>query len=189
MYTDQIIVADVQLKGKGRHGTNWGSTGKQILFSFAIKNKINYLNVCDQICHTFNKFDIKTYVKWPNDIFLSLNNKKICGVLIEEINDYSIVGIGINVKGTIYNNIYENLDKNIENMEFINKFFENDKLEIIQHKSYLKLPNYVIYDGVNYKVEGIADEKLLIEDKEGNKQKIDDRYSLNMDTCELILKN
>jgi BirA family biotin operon repressor/biotin-[acetyl-CoA-carboxylase] ligase len=49
-----------------------------------------------------------SYIKWPNDIMS--DNKKICGILIENIvkENYikdAVIGIGLNVNQTIFNNL------------------------------------------------------------------------------------
>jgi BirA family biotin operon repressor/biotin-[acetyl-CoA-carboxylase] ligase len=55
------------------------------------------------LCRYIRHFVHNTFIKWPNDIFC--NDKKICGILIEnsieesKINN-SIIGIGLNVNQT-----------------------------------------------------------------------------------------
>lgn len=104
-----IIMADEQLKGKGRMGRAWSSPkGKGIWMTIMLKPKISpadaakitLLTACavcqgiEEICGIYPK------IKWPNDIVI--NGKKLCGILTEmsaemdEIN-YLIIGIGINV--------------------------------------------------------------------------------------------
>lgn len=39
--------------------------------------------------------EVKTYLKWPNDVLIE--DKKICGVLIEVDNNRMLIGIGCNI--------------------------------------------------------------------------------------------
>jgi len=58
---------------------------------------------------TLRKINLSNlHIKWPNDIMS--DNKKICGILIENIvkENYikdSVIGIGLNVNQTIFNNL------------------------------------------------------------------------------------
>lgn len=96
-----LVYADNQTGGKGRRGNKWVSDKGAALFSFIVKDK-NYgektalitgyavYSILDEILKSDNlKF------KWPNDIHY--NGKKMSGILIEKIEDYLIIGIGINV--------------------------------------------------------------------------------------------
>lgn len=102
-----------QVKGRGQYGNSWTSTANQNLaYSLAIPEKM--INLSDVLFnyHTAlivrefidNLTHEKTQIKWPNDIVL--NQKKICGILIEKkkINHmiYYIIGIGINVLQSDY---------------------------------------------------------------------------------------
>ncbi len=103
-----IIIAEEQLKGKGRIGRVWASPkGKGIWMTIMLKPKINpadaakitLLAAC-AVCRAIEEISgVYAKIKWPNDIVL--NGKKLCGILTEmsaeldEIN-YLIVGIGVN---------------------------------------------------------------------------------------------
>ena len=104
-----VIIADEQLKGKGRMGRIWVSPkGKGIWMTIMLKPKINpadaskvtLLAAC-AISKAIEEISgLSTKIKWPNDIVV--NGKKLCGILtemsaeIDEIN-YLIIGIGVNV--------------------------------------------------------------------------------------------
>lgn len=103
-----VIIADEQLKGKGRLGRTWVSPkGKGIWMTIMLKPRINpaeaakitLLTAC-AVSKAIEGCGVSPKIKWPNDIIL--NGKKLCGILTEmsveqdEIN-YVIVGIGINV--------------------------------------------------------------------------------------------
>ena len=60
------------------------------------------------VCETLCFYGLNPVIKWPNDIFV--NDKKICGILIEQVVSgkkisSSIVGVGLNV----YNELPEEL--------------------------------------------------------------------------------
>ena len=104
-----IVAAKNQTSGRGRRGNTWSSSEGMALFSFLLK--------------TENKLDISKYTKlpliagistlvalkkikdgaynfkWTNDVFL--DNKKLCGILIEKVEENFIIGIGINVRNII----------------------------------------------------------------------------------------
>ena len=103
-----VIIANEQLRGKGRGEKKWFSKiNKSIICSFIVKEKfskekigLHSILIPVGIITGMQKIiNEKFSIKWPNDVFL--NNKKICGILIESktINGilYFNIGIGINV--------------------------------------------------------------------------------------------
>lgn len=104
-----VFIAEHQTSGKGRLGRNWiANDNKNILMSILIYPDIKLadiskltliagLSVCKVI---INELGLNAYLKWPNDIII--NNKKVCGILINsKISNESVeglaIGIGINV--------------------------------------------------------------------------------------------
>lgn len=56
------------------------------------------------VCRTLEKFGLTATIKWPNDVYV--NDKKICGILIENTFSgatisSSVVGIGLNVNNSL----------------------------------------------------------------------------------------
>lgn len=112
-----VIMADVQTQGKGQRGNIWMSeAGKNLLTSFIFKTdtlsaeKQSVLTWATSLSllETLRKFNIEALIKWPNDIFVS--EKKIAGILIENQLQgakitCSIIGIGININQTIFENL------------------------------------------------------------------------------------
>tara|TARA_B100000767_G_scaffold274716_1_gene308637 strand:+ start:6509 stop:7243 length:735 start_codon:yes stop_codon:yes gene_type:complete len=105
-----VLYASTQLKGRGQLESVWNSEpGKNLTFS--VYKDINHLLIQNPfllscvvslaIKTLLESFNIpNVYVKWPNDIMSG--NKKICGLLIENILkgssiNSSIIGIGLNV--------------------------------------------------------------------------------------------
>lgn len=109
-----VVMSACQTSGKGQQGNGWHSElGKNLLFSLLLKpyfldvKNHFYLNmiVCLALKNTLENFNLKDVkIKWPNDILVK--NRKVCGVLIENIVkqnklSQSIVGVGLNVNEEI----------------------------------------------------------------------------------------
>lgn len=114
-----VVAAREQTAGRGQRGNSWeAEPGKNLTFSLLIRP--DGVDAADQFCISeavaLGVVDaIKAVlpldegrmvaIKWPNDIYW--NNRKICGILIENslmgrsIN-HSIAGIGINVNQAVF---------------------------------------------------------------------------------------
>lgn len=104
-----LAIAEIQTCGRGRRGNNWVSQKGMALFSFLLKVEedvsieeysklplvigIAVLNGLKRIENLDFKF------KWTNDIYL--DDKKICGILVEKIQDFFVIGIGININNSL----------------------------------------------------------------------------------------
>ena len=182
-----IISTNFQNNGKGQYGNNWHSEfAKNLLISIVIYpklsikkkfdlNKIASLAVCELLCY----YGLNAYIKWPNDIIV--NDKKICGILIENIisNNIikkSVIGFGININQTKFKkyNIpatslkilnqksykLKKLKKELVNYFFKNLYlyrkgnFDNQKYNDLIYSLNTK-KNYLIGDNI---VEGIIRE-------------------------------
>lgn len=109
-----VIIAETQTNGRGRVGRSFYSPCNNGIYMSVIKevncplNKLNMVTVETAVCVSYAIDSIinkKTGIKWVNDIFL--DGKKVCGILVESVNDlktgiisHIIIGIGINVKDT-----------------------------------------------------------------------------------------
>jgi len=100
-----LAIAEIQTKGRGRRGNNWSSSKGMALFSFSLKIDKNIsieeysklplvigISVLRGI-KRIEELDLK--FKWTNDIYL--DDKKLSGILVEKVNDFFIIGIGVNV--------------------------------------------------------------------------------------------
>lgn len=105
-----------QTKGRGQYGNVWNiQIDKNLAYTFAIKTKninINDVSFNYRTAQIVRDFVAKmtqsdVNIKWPNDLIL--NQKKICGILIEkkkvQHESYFIIGIGINVLQENYDNL------------------------------------------------------------------------------------
>lgn len=118
-----VIYAKNQTKGKGYAGNEWKVIeGENLTFSFLLKTaysfqELIYFNqwISNTICSFLKQFSPNIKVKWPNDIIL--NNKKVCGILIENHRTNgvmnSVIGIGINVNQTDFNHLPKAISLNI----------------------------------------------------------------------------
>lgn len=114
-----VVLAEFQNKGRGRLDRTWTSdTGQNLTFSILfVKNQflfqnLNFLNFAAALAVASsidNLYQLKTELKWPNDILIS--RKKTCGILVETITSKGIiervvVGIGINVNQNYFKGEY-----------------------------------------------------------------------------------
>jgi len=104
-----FVQADYQEQGHGRFARSWVSEkGANLMFSVLIKDEAlmkKYASIslasAVSVLHVLQNLGLKNVsVKWPNDVYV--NDKKICGILLESVAIDSklqclIVGIGLNL--------------------------------------------------------------------------------------------
>lgn len=105
-----VIITNNQTAGRGQRGNVWlTQSGKNLTFSFMIRP--TFLTVKEQFYLTIfvslgiydyvtEKTGKKVHIKWPNDVLV--NDRKICGVLIEnQLSgnrlEATVIGIGLNI--------------------------------------------------------------------------------------------
>jgi BirA family biotin operon repressor/biotin-[acetyl-CoA-carboxylase] ligase len=197
-----VIMADIQTQGKGQRGNTWQSEqGKNILSSFVFFS--DNLAVSNQstltwatslaLSETLRNFNIEAQIKWPNDIFVE--GKKIAGILIENQLtgsqiQRSIIGIGLNVNQTEFENLHATsvfLETGIFNEPrvILNNLMKtmSEKIALINEKKYENLKhNYetklfqmnqpAIYEDESGKfqgvIKGVSGEGKLIIEKENS---------------------
>ena len=104
-----IVITDNQIKGRGQRGTVWlASPGENLTFSVILSpsfvavsaqfliSQVIALSIRDYL----GQYVQNVKIKWPNDIYV--NNRKVCGILIENSVQgsriaSSVVGIGLNI--------------------------------------------------------------------------------------------
>ena len=128
-----VICAKNQTHGRARRQNDWISMEGMAIFSFFLKERKNwkiedYLKLpliagLATIRGLKGIENLEYKFKWTNDVYLE--NKKLCGILMEKIDDVYIVGIGINV-----NNILPGTLKNkaISLTQATNKKYEIDEI-------------------------------------------------------------
>lgn len=195
-----VVHTAEQTNGKGQRGSVW-KTEKTSNLTASLVIKPTFLNLKNQhylyqvsalACYDVlaelldtSQFDIK--IKWPNDILV--NKQKVAGILIENhvTNSkfsWSVVGIGLNVNQTIFDEgfnasslkiilgkeidvdkVLESLCKHFEKyyLQLKNNKFDQIKTEYLKH--FFRLNNWMdfeIEDIVKTMyVVGVSDEGML----------------------------
>jgi BirA family biotin operon repressor/biotin-[acetyl-CoA-carboxylase] ligase len=107
-----VVVADVQLGGRGRKNRTWSSQKGGLWFSIILfpnippqRGMLVTMVSSVAVVHGIEETTgLTPEIKWPNDLLL--NGRKVCGILTEleaemdKIN-YTVVGIGINVNNQL----------------------------------------------------------------------------------------
>ena len=110
-----VINTYYQKKGRGHINNIWESKkDENLIFSFILFPEFLQIEkqfllskfVSLAIVDFLKSYTKKVKIKWPNDIYI--NDKKICGILIENsiIEDKisnSVIGIGLNINQTEFN--------------------------------------------------------------------------------------
>lgn len=146
-----VVITDNQTAGRGQRGNSWEThPGENFTFSILLKptfltpNQQFYLNMVVAL-GVFHYLRQRTgtgvSIKWPNDVLV--DNKKICGILIENTIQGSmiqnaIVGIGLNINQQSFNSERATSLKNITGRSYV-LAEELDPLILLVEKMYLKL--------------------------------------------------
>jgi BirA family transcriptional regulator, biotin operon repressor / biotin---[acetyl-CoA-carboxylase] ligase len=98
-----VVVADEQKAGRGRQGRIWqADPGSGLLFSIFLEPLEPAMTYCmaalaarDAIADVTKQ---RPTLKWPNDVLIG--GRKVCGILVEQVREGAIVGIGTNTNMT-----------------------------------------------------------------------------------------
>ena len=109
---NRIITARLQTGGRGTKGRSFVSNEGGVYLtkltfydSFPAKDAFLIMaNAAAAVCDTLRFYGVSPVIKWVNDIYI--NDKKICGILIENVFSgdkisSSVVGIGVNIQNHI----------------------------------------------------------------------------------------
>ena len=189
-----FVSTDYQSQGKGRNDRTWWSKkGENLMFSLLIKDQkmqdmFPYLSMATavEVAKILEKHGLTNVsIKWPNDVIV--NDKKICGILLEgQVPDYSVIGVGLNVNQKGFPNDLRrpatsmakelNNDINIEELKkeiFASLANNLPKCDKDGYLIYLNSHNYLLYKAVcaNIKftgeVIGIDDNFALVINHDG----------------------
>lgn len=110
-----VVITDNQYSGRGQRGNLWISEpGKNLTFSVLLKPNVrpDQQFILTQLVALAVADYVKTKakgvkIKWPNDILV--NEKKVCGILIESSLSgahvqFVIAGIGLNMNQKVFQN-------------------------------------------------------------------------------------
>jgi len=159
-----IVVAEEQTSGRGRYGRTWFSPIGGLWFSILLRPNIVPMDSIKlmalaglAITKAIRDFThLPALIKWPNDVYI--NDKKICGILIESsIEDnrlkYIIIGIGLNVNNS-FSDVPPNILKNITSLRSeLGKVIDKEALFKIILKKFKKLYNSFINENFNKIIE------------------------------------
>lgn len=151
IFDKEIILTNQQNKGRGRFDRKWISPIGNLYFSLILDGKIANRNLGlsnlsslslianialnDAIKNISSQQNIQINItnKWPNDLLIE--NNKIAGILLENIIinnicEFLILGIGVNVKTNPQNNIFsannlENFNIKISCKKLLEIFLDN----------------------------------------------------------------
>ncbi len=93
------VVAKEQTKSRGRMGRKWFSLEGNLFFSVVLKSYTNQTPLLSfvvslSVAEALKDFSVK--IKWPNDVLIE--DKKVAGILLENLGDKVVVGVGINTQ-------------------------------------------------------------------------------------------
>ena len=92
-----VIIAEVQEHGRGRHGRTWLSPQGGLYASIIMRPyPLLPFRVGVAIARALREVDISAMLKWPNDVLV--RERKIAGILIEAVEQWAIVGVGVNME-------------------------------------------------------------------------------------------
>ena len=96
-----VVLADEQTAGQGRHGHSWHSIpGDGIYCSIVLQQTPLLTLALGLATHTaiFEATGLVCDLRWPND--LMLGDRKVAGILVQAASRNAVAGIGINVNHT-----------------------------------------------------------------------------------------
>lgn len=179
-----IVIAKRQTGGRGTKGRSFSSEIGGVYLSrltfyhdFSAKRAFEIMaGAATAVCKTLKAFGVTPQIKWPNDIFV--NDKKICGILIEntfsgENIHSSIVGIGVNVSNPLPEELREiatTLCKQTGKTIAVEKVTKHLLAELKKSCDMKKYLSFVAYMGRAVTLiigEKSVSAKLLFVDKEG----------------------
>lgn len=115
---DLLILAKRQTGGKGTKGRSFSSNEGGVYLTklvfyenFPAKDAFLIMaRAAVAVCKTLEKFSLSPKIKWANDVFVA--DKKICGILIENVFSgnkisSSVIGVGLNVNNLLPDDLKE----------------------------------------------------------------------------------
>ena len=95
-----LVVSEAQSSGRGQHGRRWYSSRDDLLFSILLIEydfRVPYSMVGSYaVFRALRRYTDRVRLKWVNDVLWE-NGKKVAGVLTEEKDALTVIGIGVNL--------------------------------------------------------------------------------------------
>ena len=141
------ILSIKQSKGRGRRGNSWNSDIGGAYFSTISRNhKLLPFIAGISVVEILNEFCDDLKLKWPNDIIYQ--GKKLGGVLCENLGEYSIVGVGLNITNnppfsTAIN--LSSLDFELDKYNFVLSFLDHFQM-MFSLSSEEIIEKYLVFD-------------------------------------------
>ena len=92
-----VVVADEQTAGQGRHGHSWYSAPGEGLYCSIVLEPIPLLTLALGLA-TADAIAVPCDLRWPNDVMIG--DRKVAGILVQLVEGKAIAGIGINLNHT-----------------------------------------------------------------------------------------
>lgn len=187
-----VVIAKNQSQGVGRCNTAWLCFEGCLCFSIAYKKDLKYdfqKHVLGCICDILVKqYNIDVFIKWPNDIFVQC--RKVCGVLIDRVDEYYLIGIGINLRGQ--NEVYKSI-KQLSNCEIDDDAFLESFLAKLQCEEkpldYYKFSDKIYFDNKELQFCIVKGGNLILEDTDRVQYTFNENdYSYDIKECKICKK-
>ena len=170
------VIAKSQTAGVGRRGNVWVSNLGMGIFSFALqiekgRDVEEYLRLPliagISVLSGLKKIENLDYkFKWTNDIYI--RDRKLCGILVEKIGEFFIIGIGININNRDFGYAQ---DKAISQGEITGKYYDTEDIIfciINEFKKYFQEDWKIVLREINTynylkekEIEIVKDNKIL----------------------------
>ena len=194
-----LVVADYQTAGRGRNSSHWQSLPEAFLGTFVfegthlVKPRISLIFALE-VLRLLDLSPQKAQVKWPNDLLETSTEKKFGGILIELLENYLLIGLGLNLYGNQafggVLNLRNDLDKQLLTTIFADGFdnflstADNFRDLPLKFDAYNYLKNKQIKFNNSEQVHlalGITDEGgLIVKNQSGEQQVIFSAFSVQV---------
>lgn len=178
-----LVAADGQTNGRGRQGKSFFSPkGSGLYFSIVYNTDspaFEFTGVtcavgvaCARAIRKLTSLDAK--IKWVNDIYI--DNKKVCGILVQSVSENGIVkkliiGVGINVSTIdfpddikeIAASLGQEIDRNILTAEIANNISELIFKDPVEYISEYKELSNVIGKDIRYLKDNVWHEAQAVD--------------------------
>ncbi len=102
-----LVTAEEQTRGRGRLDRRWSApAGSGLLFTLALAvptgtppSVTGWLPLLAgmAVVATSREVGVAATLKWPNDVVIGEEPRKLAGILVERVGDWALVGVGLNV--------------------------------------------------------------------------------------------